>query len=457
VKVSLFSAAFDPNRPFRPARVPVFYGWIVAAVATVGIVCSVPGQTIGVGVFTDRLIEALDIRRTWISVAYLAGTIGSGFLISPIGRWLDRAGIRFGAVVSAVGIGGALVFLSQVDRIAGFFSGFFPVGWGIGVKIVFVTVGFFLLRFFGQGLMTLACRNMIAKWFDLFRGRVTSVSGVFAAFSFSLAPLFFDWMIREAGWRSAWLFLAGFSGLFFGVFAWLFFRDNPEECGLLMDGGRRIPEGTKGNPDNEVVREFTRAEAVRTYGFWIYNLSLAFQGFFITGYTFHIVSVAESLEIPRQIALGAFLPAATVALFVSLSVGWLIDRTRLKYALNLFTIGVALIPVGLLSAPGPHAVGILIAGLALSGGAFAPIMGTVWARFFGRRHLGAISGVNMASLVFGSAFGPIAFSLSYDYWGGYRPVIQLAVVAGVVLFAGGFFADNPQRRLMAARSENRHE
>lgn len=453
---ALFSTAFDPNRPFRPSRIPVFYGWIVAAAATVGIVCSIPGQTMGVGVFTDRLIEALGIRRTWISAAYLVGTIGSGFLITPAGRWLDRAGIRFGAVVSAAGIAAALVFLSQVDRIAAVFSGAFPAAWAIGVKIFFVTAGFFLLRFFGQGLMTLASRNMIAKWFDLFRGRVTSISGIFAAFSFSLAPLLFDWMIREAGWRGAWLVLAGFSGLGFGLFAWLFFRDNPEECGLLMDGGRRIPEGTKGNPDNEVVREFTRAEAVRTYGFWIYNLSLSFQGFFITGYTFHIVSVAQNLEIPRQIALGAFLPAATAGLFISLAVGWLIDRTRLKYSLQVFTLGVALIPFGLLSAPGPHAVGILIAGLAVSGGAFAPVMGTVWARFFGRRHLGAISGVNMASLVFGSAFGPILFSLSYDYLGGYRPVIQISLGVGIALLACSFFAENPQRRLAAARSETRH-
>lgn len=443
--------AFDPNRPFPPGSCRVHYGWIVAAAATVGIVCSIPGQTIGVGVFTDRLIEALGIRRTWISVAYLLGTIGSGFLIPSMGRWLDRRGIRLGAVVSAAGLGGGLVFLSQVDRIASGTGGFWPAGWFPLWQVACVTVGFFLIRFFGQGLMTLASRNMIAKWFDGFRGRVTALSGVFAAFAFSLTPLLFDRLIAAEGWRAAWLWLAGASGVGFGVFAWAVFRDNPEECGLGLDAGMRAKPGRPANADNLVVRPFAREEALRTYGFWIYNLSLSFQGFFITGYTFHIVSVAGSLGIEREVALGAFFPAAVVAVLVSLGVGWLIDRTRLKYALLLFTVGVGLVPAALLAAPGPEAVGVLVAGLALSQGCFAPVIGTVWARFFGREHLGAISGVNMSSLVVASALGPIVFSLSYDWFGDYRPALWFGLVCAILLFFGGLGAENPQRRLAAGR------
>lgn len=439
-----------PGQPFRPDRSPLHYGWVVAVAATVGIACSVPGQTIGVGVFTDSLIEALEIPRTSVSVAYLLGTLCSGLLVSPLGRWLDRRGIRLGAVVSAAGMAAGLVFLSQVDRLVPELDGWSDA-FRTSVKVVLVTAGFFLIRFFGQGMMTLASRNMVAKWFDEYRGRVTAVSGVFASFSFSVAPLLFDRMIVSWGWRDAWLGLAGTCGLAFGVFALLFFRDNPEECGLTVDAGRKGKPGRRINRDNLLVREFTKGEALRTYGFWIYNAALSFQGFFITGYTFHIVSVAEDLRIDREAALGAFLPAAFIAVGISLSVGWLIDRTRLKYGLNLFTLGVILIPAGLLSAPSPAAVPLLIAGLALSGGCFAPVMGTVWARFFGRKHLGAISGVNMSSLVIASAGGPIVFSLFFDGLGSYRPALVLGVVCGSLLFLGSLFAENPQRRLAAGR------
>lgn len=434
-----------PHQPFRPGRSPVHYGWIVAIAATVGVGCSVPGQTIGVGVFTDSLIEAVGLPRTSISLCYMIGTLCSGFLVAPMGRWLDRKGIRFGAVASAAGLGAGLAFLSQVDRLIP------GLGEAEGTaaliaKMIFVTFGFFLIRFFGQGLMTLSSRNMIAKWFDRLRGRVTAFSGVFASFLFSLSPLLFDRMIQSWGWREAWLFLALVSGLLFGIFALLLYRDNPEECGLALDGGRVEKPGKKLNQDNLVVREFTREEALKTYGFWIFNAAVSFQGFFITGYTFHIISIAEDLGIERNAVLGAFLPAAMIAVFISFLVGWWIDRTLIRYGLNVFALGIALIPTALILSPMEGSYLLLILGIALSQGAFAPVVGTVWARYFGRKHLGAISGANMSSMVLSSALGPIVFSLSYDFLGGYRPVMLLGITCGSLLFVGSLFVRNPQRK-----------
>ena len=47
-----------PDRPFAPRNLPFFYGWWLAAVGTLGILASMPGQTMGVSVFTDQLLEA---------------------------------------------------------------------------------------------------------------------------------------------------------------------------------------------------------------------------------------------------------------------------------------------------------------------------------------------------------------------------------------------------------------
>ena len=42
--------------------------------------------------------------------------------------------------------------------------------------MVVLSVGFGLLRFTGQGLLTLSSRTMISQWFDRRRGVVTSLS-----------------------------------------------------------------------------------------------------------------------------------------------------------------------------------------------------------------------------------------------------------------------------------------
>jgi len=96
------------NIPFSPAKCPFFYGWAIVAVSTLSIVFSIPGQTSGIGLFTDSLIKALAITRTQLSVAYMIGTITSGLLLPFAGKLLDRIGVRSaGKEVEAVSVVGS--------------------------------------------------------------------------------------------------------------------------------------------------------------------------------------------------------------------------------------------------------------------------------------------------------------------------------------------------------------
>jgi|GEM_PF-4243018 len=80
------------NIPFPPARFPVLYGWPVLMAGAMGLLMSVPGQAIGVSVFTDPLLEALGLTPSQLSTAYMFGAIGSACL-------LPWAGMAPGAAV----------------------------------------------------------------------------------------------------------------------------------------------------------------------------------------------------------------------------------------------------------------------------------------------------------------------------------------------------------------------
>ena len=41
-----------PDWPFPVNHSPIFYGWVIWLVSTLGILMSIPGQTMGMGVFT---------------------------------------------------------------------------------------------------------------------------------------------------------------------------------------------------------------------------------------------------------------------------------------------------------------------------------------------------------------------------------------------------------------------
>lgn len=65
----------SPDFPFAPRRLPFFYGWVIVGVATLGVVMSIPGQTMGVSVFTDHLIRVTGLTRLELAYTYLVGTL----------------------------------------------------------------------------------------------------------------------------------------------------------------------------------------------------------------------------------------------------------------------------------------------------------------------------------------------------------------------------------------------
>ncbi len=77
---------------------------------------------------------------------------------------------------------------------------------------------------------------------------------------------------------------------------------------------------------------------------------------------------------------------------------------------------------------------MMAVGMGISGGLFGCLAGVVWPRYFGRKHLGAIAGLNMASMVFASAIGPPLFGLSKSLTGNYNASAWASAVLPLILF-----------------------
>jgi MFS transporter, OFA family, oxalate/formate antiporter len=121
-KKQQFKSADLKNVPFSPSGWPFFYGWIIIFAGIAGILMSIPGQTIGVSLFTDHLIGALDMGRVNLALAYMAGTILSGFCIPWAGRMYDKYGVRPVVITAGILMGMTLVYLSRIVEISSFFS-----------------------------------------------------------------------------------------------------------------------------------------------------------------------------------------------------------------------------------------------------------------------------------------------------------------------------------------------
>jgi len=371
----------------------------------------------GMAVFTDAFIEVLGLTRTELSMAYLTGTIFSSVFLTRAGRWFDRFGGRIMIALSSFALGVMVIYISIVDLLSDYLGGAMPISF------VLILLGYFGVRFFGQGVLASCSRNILILWFVERRGLVSGFRGVLVSFGFAIAPVLLAALMLKFGWRGALWVMALFVGAGFSLLALVFLRDSPQACGMLPDG-YSAGDVVKARPK---VQSLTLREARLSPVFWIYAASLGMHAMFGTALTFHVVSIFGQVGRSSEEAFGYFLPAAIFSVISNLWASWLVDRHSLKPFLITMLFAFITGAWGLVNLQNDWGFWMLALGFGAGGGLWGVLSNLVHIRFFGPLHLGEISGFSASITVFASAVGPAAFSLGFDYFGSYETAVQICL------------------------------
>ncbi|WP_136481051.1 MFS transporter [Cognatitamlana onchidii] len=417
----------------KPNRFPFFYGYVILLFGTVGILFSIPGQTVGVSLFTDPVKDALNLSRNEFSSAYMLGTLLSAFFVTKAGVLFDRLGARYVAFLAALVLALTLLLFSISEYIVDTVKQILNIESNL-VTLIIITILFFILRFSGQGVLTMASRNMIMMWFDKNRGKINSISSIAVSFGFSSSPLLLNSLIESYNWQYTWQIMA-FSILGFCIIILIFYKNKPEDYNLKTDGITK-KTASKKQMVIEKPKDFTLAEAKQTRAFWIIGLILAFNSFFVTGLTFHVVSIFETHEYTRTEAISIFIPISIIAIVVSTVANIASDYVQHKIYIYSMLISGIMACVGLWLLNYTFGVYLLILGLGVLGGLFAVVNAVTWPKYYGRKHLGAITGKSMSFLVLASAIAPALFSLSFTYLMDYKYVAIIALIYLAILLIG---------------------
>jgi sugar phosphate permease len=402
-------------------RVPVYYGWIILIVGTVGVILTGPGQTYAISVFIDHFIDDLGISRSAVSSLYTVGTLAAALAMPLVGRLVDRHGPRLMMVLVSLAFGFACIYMGFVN------------------SAVMLGAGFIALRMLGQGSLSLSSKNAINQWWVRRRGMAMGIAGMAAALLSSGGfPNVITGMIPIFGWRVSY----GLLGLVLWVvmvpLSLIFIRNKPEEFGLQPDG-MSIGDEDKDNTvaKNEPIEDnWTLSEALHTSAFWLIAAALAVMAALSTGLTFHIFSIFRDSGLNATVAASVFIPIAATSAVIQLGGGFLIDRTPVRVLLS---TSLVLLSVSLIMAPSLRSVEMAFVYGLISGvrsGLMLIVHYVVWARYFGRRYLGSITGVVVTLLVGSSALGPLPFGIARDVLGSYTTV--LASLATFPLVLAGF-------------------
>lgn len=379
-------------------------------IAVIAAVMTGPGQTIGVSVFIDHLVAALDTSRSLVSSAYLVGTLAGAAAMPFVGRFIDRRGVRLSQTLVGLAFAAALVVMAGVN------------------SLPWLMLGFAGIRMFGQGSLSMVSSVTVALWFERRRGVAMGVLATVAGALMTLVPVALDHVIEGYGWRIAWLVAAAAVALVVVPLGWFGLIDRPSAVGQQPDG--HLPTmASETMPTPMAAVSYTRSEAVRTSQFWILVVIGVTSGALITGLNFHQIDLLGEAGLSSGEAAIMFLPQIVGSSVAALGVGYVLDRvgTRFVPAFSML----ALVAVHVLAAglSGPVTILVYAVGLGSVGGTVRAALSTMVPGYFGTGHIGAIQGLITVASVAGSAVGPVVLAVTQAATGGYRSAnLILAVI-----------------------------
>ena len=406
-----------------------FYGWRIVVFAAIALALTGPGQTYGVSVFVDPMIEDLGISRTQMTTAYLIGTLVGALALPWIGQAIDRFGVRRTMAIIGALFGGLLIGMSLVSNIVG------------------LTAGFIGIRMMGQGALNLTATTAVALWFTRKRGLAMGIVAAAGGVGMTLIPLLSERLIVDIGWRNTWLVEGLAVWVIVLPIALLGIRNRPSDVGQHVDG-----DSATDAPPAEVWG-VTRKEALRSSFFWLVTIAVATISTITTAVVFHQIDLLGSRGLTPTEAAANFLPQTVATLIATLGIGALADRVSPRIVL---ITSMAMMAGGLLLAtavtPGLLAIafGMLIGA---AGGAMRVVEATELPRYFGTLHIGAIRGVVTSVGIAGAAVGPVLFSLGHDVTGNYTAVLLASVALPVLVAFGALLVRLPHHGKPDAQGE----
>jgi len=400
-----------------------FYGWIIVAVANLGIFSSGPGQSHTFSVFVGPIGKDLGLSSTSIASAYGLATLIAAFMLPYMGKLIDKYGARKTLIVVSIILGISCIF------------------FGAASNFLMLTVGFGFLRFFGQGSLMLGCANLVSQWFDRKRGFAMSIMALGFGISMAIHPPLSQFMIDEFGWKLAWIFLGISTWIIMVPTLFLLAWNTPESVDLLPDGVNK-QNNIKNN--NDTIEGLDLSQALREKSFYILAAMWFGMAMLVTTLHFYQVTILTSQGITADFAAGLFTVSAIAMVLFMPIIGKLFDNFPTNYVL---AIGLIINFISLMSitfATNEYYAFLYAVFFGINNAISMTMFGYIWPRYFGRKHLGSIQGTGQMIGVIGASLGPLPVGFAIDYIGDSLVTIRyLSIYPLIVTFLTIFFLKHP--------------
>ncbi|MEM9733258.1 MAG: MFS transporter [Pseudomonadota bacterium] len=346
------------------------------------------GQTFFISIWGAEIREAFSLTHGGFGFIYMVATLASAATLPFIGRMVDVFSIAQTSII-VIGLLAVAALLM-----------------GSANSVVLLGLALYMLRLFGQGMMTHTSMTAMGKWYSTNRGKAVSFATIGHQFGEGLAPATFILIAAYVGWRGSWFVAAAMLLLVALPVIYTLMRVERVPGNEVAQKGEGVERG----------KQWTRREMLRDPLFWLTGLGVFTPAFIGTSMFFHQDYLIALNGWPRWLYDTSFALMAVTTVLVSLATGFAIDRVGAVRILRVFMLplGISCLSLGLLNEA--ETIIIFMLFLGLSYGMSSTLFGAFWPEVYGTRHLGSIRAITVSLMVFMSAAGPGITGVLID-WG----------------------------------------
>ncbi len=410
------------------ARSELRQHWILILACMVGFAFGTVTSA-SAGLFMEPLGKEFGWSRALLSSGLSIAAIGSFFLSPLMGVVIDRWGTRrmvlLGIVLTAC-------VISSLSLLNGAVWMWFAV-WTV-------------YAFTGVMIKSTVWSASISSAFDKSRGIALGFALSGTAIGQAIIPPITEALIRNFGWREAFVLLGFGGGSIAFVFCALFLFDGYDKSRLQRAKlGETKPKGPLLD-----VPGLSIADAWRSVALWRIAISLFLMMTITIALNIHQFEILRSSGVDRTSASWYTGIAGLAGVAGKLVTGWLLDRYHARWVGG-WTLAMTVIAFVILIMPNLSAA-MIITAMIINGyaaGTKLQIASFLTSAYGGMRNFGTIYGTLASLIAAGSGLGPVLAGLIFDFYGHYEPFLIFGIVGTLfsswLIFGLGEYPDFEKR------------
>ena len=336
------------------------------------------GQTYFISGSIAEWQATFDLSHGQIGRIYMFATLGSALCLPFLGRLVDLVPAHRMLVL-------VIPVLAAAALMAGYAS-----------SVLMLISAIFLLRLFGQGMMTHMALTATGRWFSAERGRAVSLVVLGHQGGEATLPLAFSTIAIGYGYQAGWI--AGAAALLLvGLpFSYWAYRQPREPHG--RDAGAA--------ESSQSVRSWTRGEVMRDPVFWVLLSGVLAPGFIGTTIFYHQNYMTTLNDWPPQLFAQSLVVLASTTVIFALASGAIIDRVGANRVLPFFLLPLSAACFAMAISGPAWSLFLVMVLLGISYGISSTLFGSLWPENYGVVYLGSIRSVTVSAMVLATAAGP---------------------------------------------------